>query len=136
MSTSETSTCRRSIGGCVSLPTTGDLHLLRDISDHERILWLGDLNYHIDLSYERAHELITTSDWSQLADMDQLKRKLKKEWAFDWWTAGDWIGRHAAALGCYLAMAVVEMAATTSTATALVTFSMQWRQPWLWQRLF
>ncbi|KAL6878496.1 hypothetical protein ACP4OV_012666 [Aristida adscensionis] len=96
-----------------------------------RILWLGYLNYRIDLLYERAHELITTSNWSQMAEMDQLKRKLKKEWAFDWWTGGDWIGSHAAALGCYLAMAVVEMAATPSMA-ALVTFSMQWRQPWRW----
>ncbi|KAL6848050.1 hypothetical protein ACP4OV_022178 [Aristida adscensionis] len=66
----------------------GDLQLPRDIYDHERIFWLGDLNYRIDVSYERAHELISTSDWSQLSEMDQLKRELRKGRAFDGWTEG------------------------------------------------
>ncbi|KAL6627305.1 hypothetical protein ACP70R_031031 [Stipagrostis hirtigluma subsp. patula] len=69
-------------------PAPGDLQLPRDIYDHERIFWLGDLNYRIDASYERAHELISTNDWAQLAEMDQLKRELKKGRAFDGWTEG------------------------------------------------
>uniref|UniRef100_A0A0E0JEY5 Inositol polyphosphate-related phosphatase domain-containing protein n=1 Tax=Oryza punctata TaxID=4537 RepID=A0A0E0JEY5_ORYPU len=60
----------------------------RDIYDHERIFWLGDLNYRIDVAYERAHELISTMDWTQLAEKDQLKRELRKGRAFDGWTEG------------------------------------------------
>ncbi|KAF2948782.1 hypothetical protein DAI22_01g059800 [Oryza sativa Japonica Group] len=60
----------------------------RNIYDHERIFWLGDLNYRIDVAYERAHELISTMDWTQLAEKDQLKRELRKGRAFDGWTEG------------------------------------------------
>ncbi|TVU21482.1 hypothetical protein EJB05_31118 [Eragrostis curvula] len=66
----------------------GDMQLPKDIYDHERIFWLGDLNYRLDVSYQKAHELILTKDWSQLAEMDQLKRELKKGRAFDGWTEG------------------------------------------------
>ncbi|OEL36451.1 Type IV inositol polyphosphate 5-phosphatase 3 [Dichanthelium oligosanthes] len=53
-----------------------------------RIFWLGDLNYRLDVSYERVHELISTKSWSKLAETDQLKRELKKGRAFDGWTEG------------------------------------------------
>ncbi|CAL4952011.1 unnamed protein product [Urochloa decumbens] len=66
----------------------GDQQLLRDIHDHDRIFWLGDLNYRLDVSYERAHELISTKSWSELAETDQLKRELRKGRAFDGWTEG------------------------------------------------
>uniref|UniRef100_A0A0D9UXL2 Inositol polyphosphate-related phosphatase domain-containing protein n=1 Tax=Leersia perrieri TaxID=77586 RepID=A0A0D9UXL2_9ORYZ len=66
----------------------GDMGVPRDIYDHERIFWLGDLNYRIDIAYERAHELVSTMDWTQLAEKDQLKRELKKGRAFDGWTEG------------------------------------------------
>ncbi|CAO2174868.1 unnamed protein product [Urochloa humidicola] len=66
----------------------GDQQLLRDIQDHDRIFWLGDLNYRLDVSYERAHELISTKSWSELAEADQLKRELRKGKAFDGWTEG------------------------------------------------
>uniref|UniRef100_J3LTR0 Inositol polyphosphate-related phosphatase domain-containing protein n=1 Tax=Oryza brachyantha TaxID=4533 RepID=J3LTR0_ORYBR len=36
-----------------------------------RIFWLGDLNYRIDIAYERAHELVMTMDWHQLAEKNQ-----------------------------------------------------------------
>ncbi|KAF0916064.1 hypothetical protein E2562_000690 [Oryza meyeriana var. granulata] len=66
----------------------GDIGMPRDIYDHERIFWLGDLNYRIDVAYERAHELVSTMDWPQLAEKDQLKSELKKGRAFDGWTEG------------------------------------------------
>ena len=56
-------------------PAPGDQQLLRDIHDHDfcsRIFWMGDLNYRLDVSYERAHELISTRSWSKLAEMDQV----------------------------------------------------------------
>ena len=37
-----------------------------------RIFWLGDLNYRIDVPYDRAHGLVAAMDWSQLAEKDQV----------------------------------------------------------------
>ncbi|TKW26180.1 hypothetical protein SEVIR_3G169700v4 [Setaria viridis] len=58
------------------------------IHDHERIIWLGDLNYRINLSYERTHELISKQDWDGLFERDQLKRELRKGCTFDGWVEG------------------------------------------------
>uniref|UniRef100_A0ACD5VW60 Uncharacterized protein n=2 Tax=Avena sativa TaxID=4498 RepID=A0ACD5VW60_AVESA len=66
----------------------GGLELPRDIYDHERIFWLGDLNYRLDVPYHRAHGLVAAMDWSQLAEKDQLKRELRKGRAFDGWSEG------------------------------------------------
>ncbi|KAF5183511.1 Type i inositol polyphosphate 5-phosphatase protein [Thalictrum thalictroides] len=60
----------------------------KNIHDHERIVWLGDLNYRINLSYEKTRELISKKEWSKLSDKDQLVRELKKGRAFDGWTEG------------------------------------------------
>lgn len=66
----------------------GGLGLPRDIYDHERIFWLGDLNYRIDVAYDRAHGLVSAMDWTQLAEKDQLKRELRKGRAFEGWSEG------------------------------------------------
>lgn len=62
--------------------------LPQTILDHERIFWLGDLNYRINLPCERTHELISKRKWSELAEKDQLKQELKKGRAFDGWSEG------------------------------------------------
>ncbi|XP_024163136.1 type IV inositol polyphosphate 5-phosphatase 3 isoform X1 [Rosa chinensis] len=62
--------------------------LPKSIHDHERIIWLGDLNYRINLSYEKTQDLISKKEWSQLAEKDQLARQLKKGRAFDGWSEG------------------------------------------------
>ncbi|KAH6786630.1 DNAse I-like superfamily protein [Perilla frutescens var. hirtella] len=62
--------------------------LPRRIYDHERIIWLGDLNYRINLPYDRTRELISKKDWSKLLEHDQLTRELKKGRAFDGWSEG------------------------------------------------
>ncbi|KAJ4765933.1 Type I inositol polyphosphate 5-phosphatase 1 [Rhynchospora pubera] len=67
--------------------TAGD-GLPKSIYDHERIFWLGDLNYRIDLSYEKTHEFISRKDWSGLSEKDQLTRELRKGRAFDGWSEG------------------------------------------------
>ncbi|XP_039117333.1 type IV inositol polyphosphate 5-phosphatase 3-like isoform X2 [Dioscorea cayenensis subsp. rotundata] len=59
------------------------------IYDHERIIWLGDLNYRINLPYERTHDLISKKECFKLAEWDQLKKELKKGRVFDGWTEGD-----------------------------------------------
>lgn len=62
--------------------------LPKNIYDHERIIWLGDLNYRINLSYDKTHELISRKEWSQLVERDQLVRELRKGRAFDGWSEG------------------------------------------------
>lgn len=37
-----------------------------------RIIWLGDLNYRINLPYEKTRELISKKQWSKLAESDQV----------------------------------------------------------------
>uniref|UniRef100_A0A0E0C768 Inositol polyphosphate-related phosphatase domain-containing protein n=1 Tax=Oryza meridionalis TaxID=40149 RepID=A0A0E0C768_9ORYZ len=61
----------------------------KGILGHERIIWFGDLNYRINLSYERTHELISKQDWDGLFENDQLKRELSKGHTFDGWIEGD-----------------------------------------------
>ncbi|XP_020587894.1 type IV inositol polyphosphate 5-phosphatase 3-like isoform X2 [Phalaenopsis equestris] len=51
---------------------TSIIGLPKTISDHERIFWLGDLNYRIDLSYEMTHQLISRKEWSKLVEADQV----------------------------------------------------------------
>ncbi|CAL9152145.1 unnamed protein product [Musa hybrid cultivar] len=60
----------------------------KTIFDHERIIWLGDLNYRINMSYDRAHELISRKEWSKLFEKDQLRLELKKGRVFDGWSEG------------------------------------------------
>ncbi|KAJ0920842.1 putative inositol-polyphosphate 5-phosphatase [Helianthus annuus] len=58
--------------------------LPKSIMDHERILWLGDLNYRLSLPYEETCDLISKNAWPKLLESDQLKLG----GAFDGWTEG------------------------------------------------
>ncbi|KAM3350465.1 hypothetical protein ACQJBY_022927 [Aegilops geniculata] len=60
----------------------------KTIYDHERIFWLGDLNYRINLSYEKTHEFISNHDWNGLFEKDQLRVELRKGRLFDGWSEG------------------------------------------------
>ncbi|TKY51457.1 Type IV inositol polyphosphate 5-phosphatase 3 [Spatholobus suberectus] len=64
-----------------------DIGLPRNILDHERTIWLGDLNYRINLSYEKTRDLISKKQWSQLIEKDQLTKELEKG-VFDGWSEG------------------------------------------------
>ncbi|GAB4845186.1 Type I inositol 1,4,5-trisphosphate 5-phosphatase [Ancistrocladus abbreviatus] len=64
------------------------LGLPKSILDHEKIIWLGDLNYRISLSYERTRELMLKNQWSKLIERDQLVQELKKGRTFDGWSEG------------------------------------------------
>ncbi|CAN6808759.1 unnamed protein product [Brassica oleracea] len=61
----------------------------RSIRDHERIIWLGDLNYRINLSYKKTHELIARKDWKKLAEKDQLAREMRQGRVFEGWSEGN-----------------------------------------------
>ncbi|KAH9626053.1 hypothetical protein KSS87_000373 [Heliosperma pusillum] len=60
----------------------------KNIQDHEKIIWLGDLNYRINLSYDETRRLISRKEWSKLLEKDQLVRELRKGHVFAGWCEG------------------------------------------------
>ncbi|CAO2834129.1 unnamed protein product [Amaranthus hypochondriacus] len=60
----------------------------KSIYDHERIIWLGDLNYRINLSYEETRKLISQKKFSKLVEFDQLVKEFRKGRVFDGWSEG------------------------------------------------
>ncbi|KAK7315315.1 hypothetical protein VNO77_33855 [Canavalia gladiata] len=61
--------------------------LPKTILDHERIIWLGDLNYRINLSNVETRDLISKKQWSKLVEKDQLMQELKNG-VFGGWSEG------------------------------------------------
>ncbi|XP_057762542.1 type IV inositol polyphosphate 5-phosphatase 7-like isoform X1 [Arachis stenosperma] len=61
------------------------------ILQHDRIIWLGDLNYRIALSYRSAKALVEMQNWRALLENDQvpmLRIEQKKGRAFVGWNEG------------------------------------------------
>ncbi|XP_020207967.1 type I inositol polyphosphate 5-phosphatase 10 isoform X1 [Cajanus cajan] len=58
------------------------------ILDHERIIWFGDLNYRISLSYDDAKRLVEKKDWPSLFNKDQLKMEREAGRVFKGWKEG------------------------------------------------
>ncbi|XP_061337791.1 type I inositol polyphosphate 5-phosphatase 10 [Gastrolobium bilobum] len=58
------------------------------ILDHDRIIWFGDLNYRISLSYDDAKWLVEKKDWPALFNKDQLKREREAGRVFKGWKEG------------------------------------------------
>ncbi|MQL77790.1 hypothetical protein Taro_010214 [Colocasia esculenta] len=58
------------------------------ILDHDRIIWLGDLNYRIALSYTETKKLLENNDWDALFEKDQLKIEREVGRAFKGWKEG------------------------------------------------
>ncbi|KQK05682.1 hypothetical protein BRADI_2g21850v3 [Brachypodium distachyon] len=56
------------------------------IIDHERVIWLGDLNYRISLSYEDTKELLTENNWDALFQKDQLNIERNSGRVFKGWS--------------------------------------------------
>ncbi|KAK8630694.1 hypothetical protein V6N13_079475 [Hibiscus sabdariffa] len=52
----------------------GDENSPKTILEHDRIIWLGDLNYRIALSYRSAKALIEMRNWKALLENDQAYR--------------------------------------------------------------
>ncbi|KNC75860.1 hypothetical protein SARC_11620 [Sphaeroforma arctica JP610] len=53
------------------------------IHDYDRVVWMGDLNYRIDLSNKKTRTLIDGSDWSDLYCSDQLMKERAKGRVFN-----------------------------------------------------
>lgn len=58
------------------------------ILDHDRVIWLGDLNYRIALSYSDTRKLLEQNDWDALFDKDQLKIEKDAGRVFNGWQEG------------------------------------------------
>ncbi|XP_021273996.1 type I inositol polyphosphate 5-phosphatase 5 [Herrania umbratica] len=43
-----------------------------NIIEHDRVIWLGDLNYRVALSYEKTRTLLEDNHWDTLLEKDQL----------------------------------------------------------------
>ncbi|KZV25456.1 hypothetical protein F511_17234 [Dorcoceras hygrometricum] len=52
----------------------GDDDTPQTILDHDRIIWLGDLNYRIALSYQYAKALVEMRNWRALLENDQASK--------------------------------------------------------------
>ncbi|CAN6439705.1 unnamed protein product [Victoria cruziana] len=66
----------------------GDNHSPETILDHDRIIWLGDLNYRIALSYRSAKALVEMHNWRALLENDQLRIEQKRGRVFQSWNEG------------------------------------------------
>ncbi|XP_062085557.1 type I inositol polyphosphate 5-phosphatase 4-like [Humulus lupulus] len=66
----------------------GDENSPQTILDHDRIIWLGDLNYRIALSYRSAKALVEMRNWKALLEKDQLRIEQRWGRVFDGWSEG------------------------------------------------
>ncbi|KMZ64715.1 Inositol-1, 4, 5-trisphosphate 5-Phosphatase-like protein [Zostera marina] len=58
------------------------------ILDHDRVIWLGDLNYRIAMSYCIVKTLIEMRNWRALLEKDQLRIEQKRGRIFKGWCEG------------------------------------------------
>ncbi|KAG5617636.1 hypothetical protein H5410_017460 [Solanum commersonii] len=59
--------------------------LPRKILQHDRVIWLGDLNYRICLPEPTTRSLVNDRQWSTLLQNDQLKAELREGCTFEHW---------------------------------------------------
>ncbi|XP_062212029.1 type IV inositol polyphosphate 5-phosphatase 7-like isoform X1 [Phragmites australis] len=67
---------------------SGDKKSPETILDHDRIIWLGDLNYRIALSYRSVNALVEMHKWKQLLEKDQLRIEQRYGRVFAGWKEG------------------------------------------------
>ncbi|KAI3984707.1 hypothetical protein MKX01_039324 [Papaver californicum] len=66
----------------------GDERSPETIMNHDRVIWLGDLNYRIALSYRSAKALVEMHNWRALLQNDQLRIEQKRGRVFEGWSEG------------------------------------------------
>ncbi|OWM66858.1 hypothetical protein CDL15_Pgr002653 [Punica granatum] len=67
---------------------SGDENSPQTILEHDRVIWLGDLNYRIALSYRYAKALVEMRNWRALLENDQLRIEQKGGRVFVGWNEG------------------------------------------------
>ncbi|XP_019168091.1 PREDICTED: type IV inositol polyphosphate 5-phosphatase 7-like isoform X1 [Ipomoea nil] len=58
------------------------------ILEHDRVIWLGDLNYRIALPYRSAKALVEMQNWRALLENDQLRIEQRRGRVFVGWKEG------------------------------------------------
>ncbi|GKV05768.1 hypothetical protein SLEP1_g17737 [Rubroshorea leprosula] len=58
------------------------------ILEHDKIIWLGDLNYRLVASSHDINESLTKNEWQALLEKDQLKIEQKAGRVFKGWEEG------------------------------------------------
>ncbi|GMJ01152.1 hypothetical protein like AT3G63240 [Hibiscus trionum] len=66
----------------------GDENSPQTILEHDRIIWFGDLNYRIALSYRSAKALVEMCNWKALLENDQLRIEQRRGRVFEGWSEG------------------------------------------------
>ncbi|XP_047974360.1 type I inositol polyphosphate 5-phosphatase 8-like [Salvia hispanica] len=59
------------------------------ILDHDKIIWLGDLNYRLASICGETYEQLERNDWQALLEKDQLRLEQKAGRVFQGWEEGD-----------------------------------------------
>ncbi|KAK7345657.1 hypothetical protein VNO77_16265 [Canavalia gladiata] len=59
------------------------------ILEHDKIIWLGDLNYRLAAGYDDTHELLKKNDWQALLEKDQLRIEQRAGRVFKEWKEGN-----------------------------------------------
>lgn len=60
----------------------------KKIVEHDKVIWLGDLNYRIALSYADTKKLLMENNWDALFEKDQLKIERDAGRVFKGWNEG------------------------------------------------
>ncbi|XP_041023025.1 type I inositol polyphosphate 5-phosphatase 8 isoform X1 [Juglans microcarpa x Juglans regia] len=58
------------------------------ILEHDKIIWLGDLNYRLSAGSADTHELLEKHDWQTLLEKDQLRIEQRAGRVFKGWEEG------------------------------------------------
>ncbi|KAJ6337081.1 hypothetical protein OIU76_006865 [Salix suchowensis] len=66
----------------------GDKNSPQTILEHDRIIWVGDLNYRVALSYYAVKTLVEMHNWRALLENDQLRIEQRQGRVFDGWNEG------------------------------------------------
>ncbi|XP_074316180.1 type I inositol polyphosphate 5-phosphatase 4-like [Silene latifolia] len=66
-----------------------DMYSPQTILSHDRVIWLGDLNYRVSLSYPFAKALIELKNWKVLLENDQLRIEQRRGRVFEGWKEGN-----------------------------------------------
>ncbi|XP_049348616.1 type IV inositol polyphosphate 5-phosphatase 9 isoform X2 [Solanum verrucosum] len=71
-----------------TFPKGPSLQLPTKILDHDRVIFLGDLNYRISLPESTTRLLVEKGEWNALLEKDQLRMELMDGQVFEGWQEG------------------------------------------------
>ncbi|XP_068663801.1 type IV inositol polyphosphate 5-phosphatase 9-like [Aristolochia californica] len=71
-----------------SFPRGPSIDLPGKILDHDRVIWLGDLNYRISMPAATTRSLVERGEWDILLENDQLRVELSEGRVFEGWHEG------------------------------------------------